>query len=107
MFIGRIWVDDQDFMIAKTKGKGVPETKRNKFPVVETWRENIDGKYWFPSFATSDDELIWENGVSIKLKVRVKYSNYRIGKSEIKIMDDEQEVKEETKPTPTPTPKKP
>lgn len=107
MFTGRIWVDDEDFMIVKTKGKGVPETKENKFPIVETWRENIDGKYWFPSFASSDDELFWENGASAKLKLRVKFTNYRVGRSEVKIGDDEEEVKDETKPTPTPTPKKP
>src|SRR5262245_58991205 len=27
LFTGRIWVDDQDLQIVKTKGKGVPETK--------------------------------------------------------------------------------
>src|SRR6185295_13281298 len=27
LFLGRIWVDDQDLLIVKTKGKGVPETK--------------------------------------------------------------------------------
>ena len=31
-FLGRVWVDDQDLQIVKTKGKGVPETKKNKFP---------------------------------------------------------------------------
>jgi hypothetical protein len=107
MFIGRIWVDDQDLMIVKTKGKGVPETKQNKFPVVETWRENVDGKYWFPSFASSDDELIWENGASAKLKLRVKFTDYRVASSKVKILDDEVEVKDETKPTPTPSPTKP
>ncbi len=34
LFSGRIWVDDQDLQIVKTKGKGVPETKKNKFPTV-------------------------------------------------------------------------
>src|SRR5215217_2559239 len=34
LFSGRIWVDDQDLQIVKTKGKGVPETKINKFPTV-------------------------------------------------------------------------
>jgi len=105
MFIGRIWVDDQDLMIVKTKGKGVPETKENKFPVVETWRENVDGKYWFPSFASSDDELFWENGATAKLKLRVKFTNYRVAESKVKILDDEVEVKDE--PTPAPSPTKP
>jgi len=41
-FIGRIWVDDHDLQIVKSKGKTIPETKINKFPVVETYREQID-----------------------------------------------------------------
>lgn len=106
-FSGRIWVDDRDLMIVKTKGKAVPEQKNEKFPVVETWRENVDGKYWFPSLASSDDELVFDNGNAVKLKMRVKYNNYEIGKSEVRILDDEEEVKEEPKPSPTPTPKKP
>ena len=109
LFTGRVWVDDADFMIVKSKGKGVPETKTNKFPVVETWRENVDEKYWFPSFASSDDELLFDNGTSVKLKLRVKYSNYRKGRSTVTIGNDEEEVKDDAKPTPTPspTPKKP
>ena len=107
LFTGRVWVDDTDLMIVKSKGKGVPETKNNKFPVVETWRENIDGKYWFPSFATSDDELLFDSGASVKLKLRVKFTEYAVGRTDVKIGDDEEEVKEETKPTPSPSPTKP
>ena len=106
LFTGRVWVDDQDLLIVKSRGKAVPETKNNKYPVVETWRENIDGKYWFPSFISSDDELVFENG-SVKLKMRVKYTDYKQGRSEVKILDDEEEVKEDPKPKPSPTPKKP
>src|SRR5437016_8971058 len=46
-FVARISVDDRDLQIVKSKGKGVPETKEIKFPVVETYREQIEGKYWF------------------------------------------------------------
>ncbi|MGE3465567.1 MAG: hypothetical protein AB7J13_01425 [Pyrinomonadaceae bacterium] len=101
LFTGRIWVDVEDLMIVKTKGKGVPETKENKFPIVETWRTNIDGKYWFPSEARSDDELVFDNGSVIKIKMRVKYQNYRVGRSEVRILDDVPD------PTPNPTPEKP
>ena len=108
LFTGRIWVDDQDLLIVKSKGKAVPETKNNKYPVVETWRENIDGKYWFPSYISSDDELVFDSGQSVKLKMRIKYNNYRVGRSEVRILDDDEEIKEEKpKPSPTPTPKKP
>lgn len=105
-FSGRIWVDATDLMIVKTKGKAVPEQKDERFPVIETWRENVDGKYWFPSYSTSDDELVFDNGNVVKIRVRLKYKGYAPGKSEVKILDDDSEVKEET-PKPTPTPKKP
>lgn len=102
LFVGRIWVDDQDLMIVKSKGKAVPETKQNKYPVVETWRENIDGKYWFPAYSASDDELVFDSGQVVKLKMRVKYTDYKQGRSEVKILDDDEEIKDETKPMPTP-----
>jgi outer membrane lipoprotein-sorting protein len=109
-FSGRIWVDTGDLMIVKTKGKAVPEQKNERFPVIEAWRENVDGKHWFPSYATSDDELVFDSGDVVKIRVRLKYTGYAPGKSEVRILDDDQEVKEETpqaKPTPSPTPKKP
>ena len=107
LFTGRIWVDDQDLLIVKSKGKAVPETKVSRYPVVETWRENIDGKYWFPSYISSDDELVFDSGQSVKLKMRVKYTEYKQGRSDVRIVDDEEEIKEEPKPKPTPSPKKP
>lgn len=104
-FTGRIWVDDQDLMIVKSKGKAVPEGKQ-RFPIMETWRENVDGKYWFPSLSLADDTLVFDSGLAVKIRVRVVYKNYRLGRTEVIILDDDEEVKEE-KPTPSPTPKKP
>lgn len=105
MFTGRIWVDDRDLMIVKSKGKAVPEYKDNKFPMVETWRENVDGKYWFPSFSSSDDELVFDNGNAVRLKVRVKYADYKLGRTDVKVISEEDTPTD--KPTPSPTPKKP
>ena len=98
-FTGRIWVDKDDLMIVKSKGKGIPETKKNKFPIVETTREQVDGKYWFPSDARADDELVFNDGFVLKLKMRVKYTDYAVGRSEVRVLDDD------PTPTPTPTPK--
>ncbi|HMJ07954.1 MAG TPA: hypothetical protein VK468_03050 [Pyrinomonadaceae bacterium] len=106
LFSGRIWVDDKDLLIVKTKGKAVPEGKE-RFPIVETWRENIDGKYWFPSFSSSDDELVFENGQAVKMRMRVKYSNYRVGRTDVKIVEEEDVPVEKPTPTPTPAPNKP
>ncbi len=115
-FQGRIWVDDRDLMIVKSKGKGFPEDKNNKYPVVETWRENVEGKYWFPAYASSDDELVFDNGQSVKLRMRVKYSDYTKGNVDIIVLDDDTEdvpdVQEKPKsdsklPPPPPPVKKP
>ena len=99
LFTGRIWVDADDLMIVKSKGKAVPETKVNKFPIVETTREQVDGKYWFPSDARSDDELVFDDGNVVKIRMRVRYTDYKLGRTEVRILDDE------PTPSPTPTPK--
>jgi hypothetical protein len=74
-FQGRVWVDDQDFHIVKMRGKGVPEIKQ-RFPIVETYRKQIDGKYWFPSYTYADDELKFNNGQTIHIRVSVRFSEF-------------------------------
>lgn len=102
-FTGRIWVDDRDLQIVKSKGKAIPEDKNNKYPVVETWRENIEGKYWFPAYSSSDDTLVFDDGQVVKIRMRVTYRNYKQGRSEVRVLDDDTSAT----PVPTPTPKKP
>ena len=87
LFIGRIWVDDRDFQIVKTKGKGVPETKQNKFPIVETYREQIDGRYWFPTYSYSDDELIFDSGDTLHIRMKVKYYDFTPAKATLKVTE--------------------
>ncbi len=107
-FIGRIWVDDQDLQIVKTKGKGVPETKQNKFPTVETYREQIDGRYWFPTYSYADDELIFDDGNTLRVRMKVRYSDFVPARATVKIteIDDPSAPKKETKPPAMP-PRKP
>src|SRR5574338_1007163 len=76
LFVGRVWVDDRDLLIVKTKGKGVPETKINKFPIVETYREQIDGRYWFPTYSYADEELIFDAGNTLHIRMKVRYSDF-------------------------------
>jgi hypothetical protein len=107
-FTGRVWVDDQDLQIVKTRGKGVPETKKNKFPVVETYREQIDGRYWFPTYSYADEELIFDNGDVLHIRMKVRYSDFELARAKVKIIevDDPNAPKQETKP-PATVPKKP
>src|SRR5690349_22591240 len=87
LFSGRIWVDDQDLQIVKTKGKGVPETKQNKFPTVETYREHIDGRYWFPTYSYADEELIFDNGSSLHVRMKVKYTDFTPSRATLKVTE--------------------
>jgi len=87
VFVGRIWVDDHDLQIVKAKGKAGPETKNNKFPIVETYREQIDGKYWFPTFAYADDDLVFDNGADLRLRMRVKYTDFVVGRGRVTIRE--------------------
>ena len=87
LFSGRIWVDTEDLQIVKTKGKGVPETKNNKFPTVETYREHIDGKFWFPTYSYADEELIFDNGGSIHVRMKVRYLDFTESKATLKVTE--------------------
>src|SRR5213080_3884034 len=100
-FIGRIWVDDRDLQIVKSKGKAIPETKKNKFPVVETYREQIDGKYWFPTYAYADDDLIFDNGTDLRIRMQVKYTDYVVGRGKVTITEIGEVKPESTSPTQT------
>jgi TonB family protein len=86
-FQGRIWVDTQDLQIVKARGKGVPEDKKNKYATFETYREQIDGKYWFPTYTYSDDEITFENGTVVRIRMMVKYSDFIIGHGKVTITE--------------------
>jgi len=107
-FLGRVWVDQQDLQIVKTRGKGVPETKTNKFPIVETYREQIDGRYWFPTYSYADEELIFDKGEPLHIRMKVRYTDFQLARGTVKVteVEDPDAPKKETKPPATP-PKKP
>ena len=79
-FQGRIWVDDKDFAIVKTDGKAVPDIHKhgqeNVFPRFETFRENIEGHYWFPTYTRSNDVLHFSNG-DVHIRMAVHYEKYK------------------------------
>ena len=80
-FQGRIWVEDKDLEIVKTDGKAVPDIRKkggeeNVFPRFETFRENIEGHYWFPTYTRSNDVLRFSSG-DVPIRMTVKYENYK------------------------------
>jgi hypothetical protein len=79
-FQGRVWVDDKDYEIVKTDGKAVPDVRKkgqeNVFPRFETFRENVEGNYWFPTYTRSNDVLHFSSG-DIPIRMTVRYENYK------------------------------
>jgi hypothetical protein len=104
-FKGIVWVDDRDLQIVKTEGKSVPETRTSKgenlFPRFTTYREQVDGKYWFPTFTMADDTLYFP-GNPIHIKEVIRYTNYKQFKSKVRILSAT--PTDDTKPANPPKP---
>ena len=96
-FQGRVWVDDHDFQIVKTYGKTVPDIRKkhgdeeNLFPKFTTWRQQIDGQYWFPIYTKADDELHFKIG-DVHIREIVKYEDYKRFGSNVKILYQGKEI---------------
>jgi hypothetical protein len=97
-FQGRIWVDDQDFQIVKTYGKNVPDigtkkrgSQENLFPNFTTWRDRVDGQYWFPVYTKVDDTLHFSTG-DIHIRQVVKYTDYKRFGAKSKITFEGQDI---------------
>jgi hypothetical protein len=73
---GIVWVDTQYLEVVKTYGKWVNELGDVKlaqmpFNTFETYRENVDGKYWFPNYERADSTIhVKEGDFSVRLVVK-------------------------------------
>lgn len=95
-FAGTVWVDDHYLQIVKSEGKAVPDQfdkhgiPDNIFLPFTTYRQLIDGKYWFPVY-TSTDALFptWDgktySGSNFRIKTVIRFSHYRRFGSSIQI----------------------
>src|SRR5579864_500901 len=102
-FQGRVWVDNHDFQIVKTYGKTVPDIRKkhgdeeNLFPKFTTWRQQIDGQYWFPVYTKADDELHFKLE-DVHIKEIVKYEDYKRFGSNVKIIYEGKKIPKDAKP---------
>jgi hypothetical protein len=104
-FQGRVWVDDHDFQIVKTYGKTVPDIRKKNgneeylYPKFTTWRQQIDGLYWFPVYTKADDELHFKLE-DVHIREIVKYEDYKRFGSNVKILYDGKEIPKADQKTP-------
>jgi hypothetical protein len=109
-FEGIVWVDDRDLQIVKSYGRGTGVFKKgNAYPKFETYREQIDGKYWFPTYTIANATLHFPE-FDQRLKETVRYEDYKQFKASSTItFGDEVEAPkpEPAKPGPAKQDKKP
>jgi len=81
-FDGIVWVDTKYLEVVKTYGKWVNDQGDVRamanlpFSLFETYRENVEGKYWFPSYSRSDGTLNL-NGEEIPVRIVVKWTDFK------------------------------
>lgn len=108
-FEGRIWVDAHDYQIVVTNGKNVPDDTRPgqedlSIPFT-TYRQQIDGKYWFPVYTYADGMLHFTNckqclAEDDHIREVVKYSNYKRFGTDIHILYDGVDLTEKSELAP-------
>ncbi len=85
-FQGKVWVDQQDLQIVLINGKIVPDDFRpsheNMSPPFTTYYEQVDGKYWFPTYTKAEAEFhipATKDALAddIHMRAIVKYTDYK------------------------------
>jgi hypothetical protein len=81
-FDGIVWVDAAYLEVVKTYGKWVNDlgdmrTATMPFNIFETYRENVDGKYWLPNYMRSDDTLNLKD-MNVQVRLVIKWTDYKL-----------------------------
>jgi hypothetical protein len=104
---GRIWVDQQDLQIVKTHLKPAFQkskaTENQLFPAFTTYREQIDGTYWFPTYVKADEVLHFPGGrgappQDVHIRIIVKYTDYKRFGAKSRIIFNGEELPEQKNP---------
>ncbi len=105
-FQGKIWVDAEEFQIVVTSGKNVPDDLRKGHEDLSTpfttYREQVDGANWFPTYTKGDGVLHFPGGSGylsqdVRVRQTVKYTDYKQFGSNSQILYEGQEVPNDTK----------
>jgi hypothetical protein len=110
-FQGRLWIDQKDLQIVKSCGKTVPETlantkkkknvQENLSPRFVTYREQIDGQYWFPTYIRAEDTLHFRSG-DVQMREIIKLTNYKRFGSKTRIIFKGEAKDQDKEPTKKP-----
>jgi hypothetical protein len=60
-FLGRIWVEDQDYNIVRFNGTYSPQTKKGIYLHFDSWRLNMAPGLWLPAYIYSEESNMHVN----------------------------------------------
>ena len=110
---GKVWVDQQDLELVLVNGINVPQDTRKGHedlsPPFTTYYEQIDDKYWFPTYTKAEGTLHFQaqSGAlsqDVHMRTTVKYTDYKRFHTNVTIKYDGQEIEKDT-PAPATPPK--
>ncbi|MGO9775921.1 MAG: hypothetical protein ACLPM3_04975 [Terracidiphilus sp.] len=99
--LGRIWVDATDLQIVVTDGRMVPDDTRkgneDLHPPFMTWRQQVDGHYWFPVYTKGEGVLHFSGGNTymaqdVHIRDTIKYTDYKQFGSTMKIIYEGKDI---------------
>jgi len=81
LFDGVIWVDQKYLEVVKTYGRWITDLGEVHppslpFTMFETYRENVDGKYWFPNYSRAEGVYKMKNR-DVPIRVTIKWTNFK------------------------------
>ncbi len=81
-FVGRIWVEDQDFSIVRLNGTYAPRPRNGYFFHMDSWRLNLVPGYWVPTYIYSEEgdfRAGAKNNIAFKAQTRLWAYNLKKG----------------------------
>src|ERR1700731_513843 len=81
-FVGRIWVEDQDFHIVRFNGAYEGSSKTNYYFHFDSWRVNSGPNLWLPAFIYSEEsDLNFALAKRLSFKAQTRLWGYNLGHS--------------------------
>lgn len=81
LFDGVIWVDQKYLEVVKTYGQWVTDLgaihpATLPFTMFETYRENVEGKYWFPNYSRAEGVYKMKDH-DVPIRVTIKWTDFK------------------------------
>ena len=75
-FLGRLWVEDQDYNIVRANGTYSPPPKKGSYLHFDSWRVNMGPALWLPAYIYSEEPAEKNRKKSMPFKAQTRFWGY-------------------------------